>query len=130
MKGLMGILVGGLIAVSSLAHAESVDQRALFAYLKVKAGTESQFVAAAKEVIELSRKEPGNLVYILHQSQKDPQQFLFYELFKSDADLQAHRKADHVVRFLKSVSPIVLPGQFILDEYTISGAKENLIRGF
>jgi quinol monooxygenase YgiN len=80
---------------------------------------EQQFLSAAKNVIEESRKEVGCLVYSLHESEQDPQQFVFYELFKSDTDLQAHRKSKHVVDFLKTINPILVPNGFVLSEYVL-----------
>ena len=40
---------------------------------------------------EHSRKEPGCLLYIGHQSTEDPRKFLFYEQYKDAAALDAHR---------------------------------------
>lgn len=108
-----------LFAVTTSARAEKTDERALFAYLKVQPGMEQQFLNAVPNVIEESRKEPGCLIYFLHESEQDPQQFLFYELYKSDADLQAHRKSKHVVDFLNTVNPMLVPNGFILNEYNV-----------
>jgi len=43
--------------------------------------------------------EPGCLVYRPHRSTKDPEVFLFYEMYLDDAALDAHRKAPHLVAF-------------------------------
>jgi len=93
------------------------ERRALLAYLNVRPGTEAQFLEAAKEVIVESRREPGTLVYNLHQSVNEPQKFLFYELYRSHEDLESHRKSQHVVNFLNRVKPILKPGGFFLVEY-------------
>jgi quinol monooxygenase YgiN len=112
----MSLVAIGLNHSTVLASDEEL-QRALIAYMKVKPGTESQFLEAANEVIDESRAESGNIIYNLHQSVTNPQQFVFYELFKTDADLQYHRNARHVKKFLRTVDPIVVPGKFILEEY-------------
>jgi len=116
---MMSFLTG--IALSSPARAQSANsgQRALLAYLKVVPGAEAEFLNATKEVKEKSRQEPGNLIYTLHQSVTDPTQFVLYELFKSDADLQAHRQASYVLGFLKTVNPILVPNGFVLQEYSV-----------
>jgi quinol monooxygenase YgiN len=93
--------------------------RALFAYLKVQPGTEQQFLDDSADLIVESRKEPGCLIYIMHESEQDPTQFLIYELYQSDADLQAHRKAKYVVDYLSTVNPILVPGGFILNEFDV-----------
>jgi quinol monooxygenase YgiN len=115
-------MAAALISGTTSAFADSTDakdERALFAYLKVQPGTEQQFLDFSKNVIEESRKESGCLIYILHESEQDPQQFLIYELYKSDADLQAHRKSKYVVDFLNTVNPILVPNGFVLNEFDI-----------
>jgi quinol monooxygenase YgiN len=113
------LIMMALFASLTNTRADVNDERALFAYLKVQPGTEQQFLDASKDVIEESRKESGCLIYILHESEQDPQQFLFYELYKSGVDLQAHRKSKHVVDFLSTVNPILIPGGFTLDEFDV-----------
>ena len=101
------------------AQASSNRERALIAYMKVKAGAEQAFLKAAEDVIEESRRESGNIRYQLHQSVTNPQQFVFYELFGTDRDLQYHRNSTHVKTFLKKTAPITL--QFVLEEYVPEG---------
>ena len=43
--------------------------------------------------------EPGCLVYRPHRSTKDPDVFLFYETYRDDAALEAHRTAPHLAAF-------------------------------
>ena len=40
--------------------------------------------------------EPGCLVYRVHRSTKDPELFLFYEMYVDDAALDLHRKVPHL----------------------------------
>ena len=101
------------------AQVSKNPERALIAYMKVKAGTEAQFLKAAENVIEQSRREEGNITYQLHQSVTNPQQFVFYELFDSNEDLQFHRNAPHTKAFLKQTKPITT--HFILEEYIPEG---------
>ena len=119
----MKYLMNGLVVLAAVFSANSwsaeakTERYALLAYLKVQPGTAQKFLDAAKDVIAESRREPGNLVYNLHRSTKDPRQFVFYELFSTYEDMQLHRNSKHVKSFLKDVDPILVPGQFILDEY-------------
>lgn len=115
MKNLLAFIL--LTTTTSLAQAHPAQERALLAYLKVKPGTEEQFKAAAEDVIRESRREPGLIIYNLHQSSNEPQQFVFYELFQTQRDLNYHRNAPHVKAFLKKVEQILIPGQFILTEF-------------
>lgn len=45
------------------------------------------------------KAEPGCLVYRLHRSTKDPDFFLFYEVFRDEAAFEAHRKAPHLAAY-------------------------------
>ena len=45
------------------------------------------------------REEPGCLVYRPHRATNDPDLFLFYELYESDAALELHRKAPHLAAY-------------------------------
>ena len=109
--------LGGLGAAQ--ARLPQNSERVLIAYMEVKAGTEPDFLRSAQRVIEESRKETGNIRYQLHQSVAHPQQFVFYEFFKSDGDLQYHRYSPHVLAFLKQTKPITL--KFTLEEYIPQG---------
>jgi quinol monooxygenase YgiN len=112
------LALGMLLPQMALANGDN-SPRALLAYLNVQPGTERQFLQAAKDVIVKSRLEPGAIIYNLHQSVTHPTQFVFYELYRSDADLQSHRNSKHVIDFLKNVDPILIEGKnrFVLVEY-------------
>jgi quinol monooxygenase YgiN len=45
------------------------------------------------------REEPGCLCYRAHRSSSDPDLFLFYEQYESEAALDAHRKAPHLAAY-------------------------------
>jgi quinol monooxygenase YgiN len=44
-------------------------------------------------------EEPGCLVYRVHRSTKDPELFLFYEMYVDEAALDLHRKATHFAAY-------------------------------
>ena len=66
----------------------------------VKPGTEEK----CKEYIRIlqthSRKEPGCVMYVGHQSMADPRKFLFYEQYKDQAALEAHRNAPYFKQYV------------------------------
>ena len=43
--------------------------------------------------------EPGCLVYRVHRSTKEPELFLFYEMYVDDAAFDLHRKAPHLATY-------------------------------
>jgi quinol monooxygenase YgiN len=117
----LSVTLVGLMGFFTSAHADTQrsDKRALIAYMKVVPGTESQFLEEAEAVIEQSRQESGIVTYQLHQSVTEPQLFVFYELFASDAALQYHRNSPHVQAFLAATKAIM--AEFRLEEYRPEG---------
>ena len=51
------------------------------------------------KLVEPTRKEPGCIVYRLHQDNTDQAQFVFYERWESAEHLQKHMQSDHFKRF-------------------------------
>ena len=43
--------------------------------------------------------EPGCLAYRVHRSTKDPELFLFYEMYVDDAAFDLHRTAPHLAAY-------------------------------
>lgn len=68
----------------------------------VKAGTEEQCKEYIRILQEHSRKEPGCVQYVGHQSTENPRKFLFYEVYKDEAALQAHRNAPYFKQYVNS----------------------------
>jgi len=66
----------------------------------VKPGTEAKCREYIEILQEHSRNEPGCLMYIGHQSIEDPRKFLFYEQYKDEAVLQAHRDSSHFQQYV------------------------------
>ncbi|HET7504908.1 MAG TPA: putative quinol monooxygenase [Kofleriaceae bacterium] len=53
----------------------------------------------AEQAAAVRAAEPGCLVYRPHRSTKDPDVFVFYEMYQDDAAFDAHRKAPHLTAF-------------------------------
>lgn len=66
----------------------------------VKAGTEAQCKEYIRILQEHSRKEPGCVQYVGHQSTENPRKFLFYEVYKDQAALHAHRVAPYFKQYV------------------------------
>ena len=70
------------------------------ARIRATKGKEDALVALLSEQIGVVLKaEPGCLVYRLHRSTKDPELFLFYEVFRDEAAFELHRNAPHLAAF-------------------------------
>jgi len=66
----------------------------------VKPGMEEKCRELIKTMQEHSRKEPGCLMYVGHQSTEDPRKFMFYEQYKDAAALEAHRNAPYFKQYV------------------------------
>ena len=66
----------------------------------VKPGMEEKCKELVRHLHEHSRKEPGCVQYVGHQSTDDPRKFMFYEVYKDEAALQAHRDSAHFKEYV------------------------------
>lgn len=66
----------------------------------VKPGTEAQCKEYIRLLQEHSRKETGCVQYVGHQSLDDSRRFLFYEVYRDQAALQAHREAPYFAQYV------------------------------
>jgi quinol monooxygenase YgiN len=61
-------------------------------------GEEEAVAAAIDQLIEPSRAEPGNLMYLAHRDPEDPRVFLLYEQYADEASYRAHIETEHFAR--------------------------------
>ncbi len=59
-----------------------------------------EFETLFKEYVAPSRDEAGCIEYHMLRDQQDPALFLFYEVWKSQADLDQHLALPHMQRFI------------------------------
>ena len=60
------------------------------AQVRAKPGKEDALRAVTLPLIALVRSDPKNLVYFLQEDHAKPGHFVFYEIFASKADFEAH----------------------------------------
>src|SRR5947209_19529671 len=65
----------------------------------VQPGREEEAAEDLRRLAAVTRKEPGNLLFAIHRSLEDPRQFMVYEQYRSQADLDAHRKTPYYRRY-------------------------------
>jgi quinol monooxygenase YgiN len=68
----------------------------VIAYVRAKKGQEAHVKQILEGLTAPTRAEAGCLNYDLFQSDSDPAEFVFYENWKSDADLDRHAQAPHI----------------------------------
>jgi len=65
---------------------------------------EAVFAAQAERV---RANEPGNKLYQLVRSRDDENAYVVMELYDSDAALEAHRNAEHIVANRSAIAPLI-----------------------
>ncbi|MDP9122487.1 MAG: antibiotic biosynthesis monooxygenase [Acidobacteriota bacterium] len=83
---------------------------------KIQAGHEAEAEDYLRQLAVATRREPGNLMYLVHRSVDDPGRFLIYEQYRSHADLEFHRTQDYFERYatngLRSIAESKTIGEF------------------
>lgn len=64
-------------------------------------GKQDEVLSILKQLIPLSRAEPGNRAYIVNQSKDDPRQILLYEQYVDEAAFQYHAGRDEFADLVK-----------------------------
>ena len=64
--------------------------------MRAKPGKADALRAATLPLIALVRGDPKNLVYFLQEDREAPGHFIFYEIFASRADFEAHNAMPYV----------------------------------
>jgi quinol monooxygenase YgiN len=69
---------------------------AVVAEVRAKPGMEDKLREATLPLVAQVRSEPNNLLYVLQENREAPGHFIFYEIFASQADFEAHNTTPHV----------------------------------
>jgi quinol monooxygenase YgiN len=56
----------------------------------IKPESREAFLATARDVIAQTRREPGSLCYSCYEDIAEPNVFIFYEEWRTQADIDAH----------------------------------------
>lgn len=79
----------------------------IIAKLSLKPEKTKDFIAAAKEIIEKSNKEPGCISYQLYQDPYTVSKFVFVEEYKNQAAVDAHFASEHFKAFGPKIGDLV-----------------------
>ena len=80
----------------------------VFAKITAKKGCAPQVLADLQNLVALVHKEPGCIVYKLHQDNEQPELFFFYEIWGSQALLDQHAAAPALTDFQKKTADTVM----------------------
>ncbi|MFD0323849.1 putative quinol monooxygenase [Lysobacter gummosus] len=64
--------------------------------MRAKSGKENELRAITLPLVKQVRAEPNNLLYFLQEDRQTPGHFVFYEIFATQADFEAHNATPHV----------------------------------
>lgn len=80
------------------------------AEIRAKPGKEAELRAATLPLIQLVRGDPKNLVYFLQEDRFSSGHFIFYEVFASEADFEAHNAQPYVKAWFAKLPDLALGG--------------------
>ena len=70
----------------------------------VKPECVEQFIEATLDNARNTRTEPGNLRFDVSRCVDDPTRFLLYEVYRDEADFEAHHESEHYLRWKDAVT--------------------------
>jgi quinol monooxygenase YgiN len=80
------------------------------AEVRAKPGKEAELRAATVPLIRLVRSDPANLVYFLQEDRDSPGHFIFYEVFATQKDFEAHNNMPYVKAWFAKLSELARGG--------------------
>jgi quinol monooxygenase YgiN len=83
---------------------------AIVAEVRAKAGKERELREITLPLIDKVRAERNNVLYFLHEDRESPGHFVFYEIFASSADFEAHNATPHVQAWFARLPELVEGG--------------------
>ena len=83
------------------------DLLTVIAYMHAAPGKRDELRSALEALIAPTSQEQGYVNYDLHQSEDDPDMFLFYENWESGADLDAHLAAPHLRQLVARIPELL-----------------------
>ena len=94
------------------------------AVLKVQPGKEDAFKAEAQKMLDhVKANEPKTTMYVLHQSNSDSTEFLFFETYADQEGFAAHGASEPMRHFFGAVGGLVA-GRPEIKMYTEIGGKK------
>ena len=84
-----------------------MDKKVVIARPRVTEGKEKEFLALVSPLIEVTRKEPGNLCYMIYQGTERPSEFIVYEEYVNEEAFNQHAASEHFKDFAKNVQTLL-----------------------
>lgn len=71
----------------------------VIATIRIKPGEIENTLPKLKALVAASQAEEGVITYSLHQSKREANKFVFYEVYANQEAFQAHSKSEHFQSF-------------------------------
>ena len=75
--------------------------------IHVKPEAVAEFITATADNHLNTRNEPANLRFDVLRRTDDPNRFVLYEAYQTDADFTAHQQTEHYARWRDAVAPMM-----------------------
>jgi quinol monooxygenase YgiN len=79
----------------------------IFARFHAREGEEVKVAAALREVVPLSRAEPGCVMIDAFAATRDQRLFYIYSRWVDEAAFDLHATLPHTVRFIERMTPLI-----------------------
>ncbi|GAN81247.1 putative quinol monooxygenase [Acidocella aminolytica] len=79
----------------------------VFATLTASAGKEAELRQILRNLVDDTRKEPGNLSYHLYEGTETPGTFLVYECYQDQSAVETHMASPHLQAALAAAGPLL-----------------------
>jgi quinol monooxygenase YgiN len=101
--------IGGIASLTGRAAFAAPAARMVtaVAIAKAKPGQEDELGRRMAELVAPTLAEPGCINYDLHRSNSDPGTWMFYENWRTQADLDAHMKSAHFANFFAKADEVL-----------------------
>ncbi len=105
-----GLAAFGFNRLGHAAEAEKDETITQIAKFKLNMDKEEEGLAVLKEMCTaVEENEPGVLAYICSRSAKNPDELVFFEVYKDEAALKAHGTTPHLGKIRKAFGTLLLP---------------------
>jgi quinol monooxygenase YgiN len=94
------------------------------AQVRARPGKADALRAATLPLIDLVRADPKNLVYFLQEDRAKPGHFIFYEIFASQADFDAHNAMPYVQEWFAKLPELAEGGVEVMRMAILSLPKK------
>lgn len=95
----------------------------IIAEVKARPGKEAELRAATLPLVGLVRGDPKNLVYFLQEVRDRPGHFVFYEVFATREDFEAHNAMPYVKEWFARIADLAEGGVAVRRMEILAEAK-------